>query len=365
MTWQSRGRRSPPWWPEGEPWPPAGPRAHWRRGRARFVRRIALVFATLLVLGALGLSTLLSMLFNQRGFPGLHAPLAIVGSVLVMLAAVLAVAIRRVGSPLGDVVEAANRVAAGDYSVRIVEHGPPSLRTMGRAFNSMTSRLESQDRLRRQLMADIAHELRTPLSVMQGRVEGLIDGVYPIDRAQLGHVLAETRVLARLVEDLRTLAHAEGGTLRLEKEPTDVAVLLRDVVDAFASESESGQVSMQIHASAGLPLVMADPLRLREIAINLISNALHHSKPGGRISIDLSAANDQFTVAVSDTGSGVAPEDLPKIFDRFYKSASSRGSGLGLAIVRNLVVAHGGGVEAHSEPGRGTVITFTLPIGES
>ena len=245
------------------------------------MRRIALAFGALLFLSALGVSTLISMLFGGRGAAGTSAPVALMILVGVLLAGVLAVLMRRVGSPLGDVVEAANRVASGDYTARVAEHGPPSLRTVGHAFNSMAARLESQDQQRRQLMADIAHELRTPLSVIQGRIEGLLDGVYPRDDAQLGQVLVETRMLARLVDDLRTLAHAESGTLTLQKEPTDLAILAQEVVDTFSAEAKSRQASFRFDAPPDLPLVFVDPLRVREILTNLISNALHHMPADG------------------------------------------------------------------------------------
>jgi signal transduction histidine kinase len=317
--------------------------------------------AAILVLSALGLSTLVSTLLGRHGPALLGAPIALVGLCLI---AALAIVMRRVGGPLADVVEAANRIAGGDYAARIVEHGPPSLRTVGRAFNGMAARLESQEQLRRQLMADVAHELRTPLSVVQGRIEGIIDGVYPLDGAQLGQVLVETRMLARLVEDLRTLAHAESGTLTLRKEPTDVAILLHEAMDAFSTEAQAAQVSLRVGAPAEVPPASVDPLRLREVVTNLIANALQHTPAGGSIAIELRASGNRIVVAVADTGSGIAAGDLPKIFDRFYKGASSRGSGLGLAIARNLIVAHGGDIHAGSQPGRGTTITFSVPAGD-
>src|SRR6185436_21132068 len=155
----------------------------------------------------------------------------------ILLVILLIVGMRRFALPLGNIVEAANRVADGDYSARVAEHGPPSLRTVGSAFNTMASHLEAQDRQRRDLMADIAHELRTPLSVIQGRLEGLLDGVYPRDDRTIGVVIDETRLLARLVDDLRTLANAESGALHLQKEPTDLGVLLGDAARALASEA--------------------------------------------------------------------------------------------------------------------------------
>jgi two-component system sensor histidine kinase BaeS len=362
MRWHRRHRRRPPWWPDNEPWPPINRRAAWKRGRVRFMRRIALAFAALLFLSALGAGTLVSMLFGGRALAATSAPIALTIMAGLFLAALLAVTMRRVGGPLGDVVEAANQLASGDYTARVAEHGPRSLRTVGRAFNSMAARLESQDQQRRRLMADIAHELRTPLSVIQGRIEGLLDGVYPRDDAQLGQALAETRMLARLVDDLRTLAHAESGALTLQKEPTDITILAQEVVDTFSAEANSRTVLLGLDAPVDLPLVPADPLRLREILMNLLSNAFHHTPAHGSITIELSAATDRIVVKIADTGVGIAAEDLPKIFDRFYKGSTSRGSGLGLAIARNLVAAHGGDIKAESQPGHGTTITFSLPF---
>jgi signal transduction histidine kinase len=320
--------------------------------------------ATVLVLSALGLNTLVSTLLGRHGPAGLGVPFASIAFLGSCLIVVLAIVMRRVGGPLADVVEAANRIAGGDYAARIVEHGPPSLRTVGRAFNGMAARLESQERLRRQLMADVAHELRTPLSVVQGRIEGIIDGVYPLDSAQLGQVLVEARMLARLVEDLRTLAHAESGTLTLRKEATDVAILLHEAVDAFSVEAQAAQVSLRVDAPGELPPASVDPLRLREVVTNLIANALQHTPAGGSVSIELRTSGNRMVVAVADTGSGISAGDLPKIFDRFYKGASSRGSGLGLAIARNLIAAHGGDIQAGSQPGRGTTITFSVPTAD-
>src|SRR5262249_45897320 len=159
------------------------------------------------------------------------------------------------GLPMSDIVGAANRVAEGDYSVRLSEYGSPSLRTVARAFNSMTSRLQTQEELRRNLMADIAHELRTPLTVIQGRLEGLIDGVYPRDEARLVELLNDTRMLARLVEDLRTLAHAESGTLALHKEPTDIGVLVHDVAGGLSAAAVERQVAVDVQTAKDLPLV--------------------------------------------------------------------------------------------------------------
>jgi signal transduction histidine kinase len=269
-------------------------------------------------------------------------------------------ALRRFGTPMGNVVEAADRLAGGDFAARVPEYGPRSIRSVSRAFNSMAVRLEAQDRQRRHLMADIAHELRTPLTVIQGRLEGLLDGVYPRDEAQIRQVLDDARTLSRLVDDLRTLAHTESGTLSLVKEPTDLGLLAHDVIDSFSAEAARLRVALRLDAPAELPMAMIDPLRIREVLSNLVSNALRHTPAGGSVSIAIAAEGGRFVMRVTDTGTGLAPDEATKIFDRFYKGPSSHGSGLGLTIARNLVAAHGGDIRCDSRPGAGTTFTITL-----
>jgi len=252
-------------------------------------------------------------------------------------------------------------VANGDYSVRINEHGPRSLRTVARAFNNMTAQLKAQDEQRRHLMADVAHELRTPLAVMQGQLEGIVDGVYPRDDARLNEVLGQVRLLGRLVEDLRTLANAERGTLALTKEPTDLGALVDDAAAAFAVEAAARRVTVTVPQHDELPPLDVDPVRIREVLTNLLSNALRHSADGAAVTITIESRRDTIAISVRDTGGGIPADVLPRIFDRFYKGPASQGSGLGLTIARNLVEAHGGTIAADSRVGEGTVITFTLP----
>ena len=330
------------------------------------MRRAGCLVAAVLFLSAIGAATLLSFALGRAGIVSGLAQL----SVLVVVAAIGLLlfstmffrVMRRVGSPIADIVEAADRVASSDFSVRIAERGPPPLRSVAHAFNKMTDRLQAQDRQRRHLMADIAHELRTPLTVVQGRLEGLLDGVYPRDDAHVSEVLADTRILGRLIDDLRTLASSESGALSLQREATDLVVLVHDVVRSLAADAQGAGVTIRIGQSMNLPLADVDPLRIREVVVNLVTNALHHTPAGGVVSIDGEAKNDRVVMTVADTGAGVAADDLPKIFDRFYKGAGSRGSGLGLTIARNLIVAHGGEIRATSEPGTGTTIVFTLPV---
>jgi two-component system OmpR family sensor kinase/two-component system sensor histidine kinase BaeS len=336
----------------------------WRRRRAHFARRIAAVFILFTTFMVTGAATLVSWLLTVfHAAPSTvqigTAAVVIVGVGIVAMA--VFGAMRRIGLPLTDVVTAAGRVADGDYTVRIVEHGPRSLRSVARAFNSMTAQLESQDEQRRNMMADIAHELRTPLTVMQGQLEGLLDGVYPRDDGRLGEVLEQARLLSRLVEDLRTLAHAERGTLALRKEPTDLGALVDDTVAGFGAAAAAKAVTIRAAEHPDMPPADIDPIRIREVLTNLLSNALRHSQPGGVVAISMDTKDGAIVVSVSDNGDGIAPDALPRIFDRFYKGPASHGSGLGLTIARNFVQAHGGTIGAVSRSGQGTTITFTIP----
>jgi signal transduction histidine kinase len=324
---------------------------------------MGVVFAICLVLVAIGLSTVVSWLVAPSGAPVTVRPPRILFGLLwiFVLVALFRGLMGRFGFPLGEMVEAADRVAAGDYTTRAPEHGPRWMRTLARAFNSMTSKLEVQHRQRRDLMADIAHELRTPLAVLQGRLEGMLDGIYPRDEGQLAALLQDTRTLARLVEDLRTLAHTESGTLTLQKEPTDTAILVHDTAASCAGEAAERHIQLEVDAAPNVPLVDIDPVRIREVLTNLVSNALRHTPGGGRVRVTVSMQPNAMVFTVSDTGQGIPADDLPRIFDRFYKGHGSRGSGLGLTIARNLVAAHGGKIHAESVEGKGTTITFALP----
>jgi signal transduction histidine kinase len=361
--------RRPPWWPDNEPWPPAGRPRLWHRGRSRFVRRIGMLFAVMLAMSAIGVTTVVSWLADSPALSGLLSRVSLlaitVAAALVVASAVYLAAMRRVAFPLGDLVGAADRVAGGDLSTRIAERGPASLRSVMRAFNEMTARLELHEQQRRYLMAEIAHELRTPLTVIQGRLEGLLDGVYARDDARIGEVLNDTKILGRLVEDLRILANAESGNLALHREPTDLVALVHDVVGGLAGEAADASSELHVDVLSDLPPVDVDPLRIREVVSNLVLNALHHSGRDGTVTIALARAADRVTIRVSDTGVGMSAEELKRIFDRFYKRPASKGSGLGLTIARRLAIAHGGDIRAESEPGRGTSLTVTLPLAAS
>jgi len=286
-------------------------------------------------------------------------PLAIV---VLLLFGTAARGFRRFAAPLGDLIDAAESVEAGNYGVRVRARGPRELRSLATAFNSMSGRLESSERERRRLLADVTHELRTPLTIMQGNLEALLDGVYPADPAHLEPILDETRVLSRLVDDLRTLSLAEAGALTLHREPTDVGQLLKDSVASFRIQADAAGVELATALDGVLPQADIDPVRMREVLSNLLSNALRYTPRGGTVRVGASVADGKLRVSVRDSGPGIAADALPHIFDRFYKSDESRGAGLGLAIAKSLVVAHGGEIDATSAPGQGTEMRFTFPV---
>lgn len=363
-NWQRRNRR-PPWWPENEAWPPEGPA--WHRVRGRFFRRVAAGFGLMFFFSVFMCTIGLYLLAGALGNINLPIGTALVGLFALLLFAfagvfVMARIVRRAAVPIGDLLEAAGRLAEGDYSFRVKESGPREVRALAGAFNSMAARLQAQNEQRRELLADITHELRTPLTVIQGNLEGLIDGVYLRDDARLGMILDETRVLSRLIDDLRTLALSESGALKLQKTPADLGALAGEAIAAFRAQADASGIVLQVDAAPDVPAVRVDPARMREVLSNLIVNALHYTPPGGTVRVTCTREQDSVTLSVGDTGSGIPPDDLPHIFDRFYKSPHSRGSGLGLAIAKNLVEAHGGSIQAESEVGRGTTVWVRLPM---
>jgi two-component system, OmpR family, sensor histidine kinase BaeS len=280
-----------------------------RRRHGRLVRRLVFIIVIFVVFGSAGSSMLVSMFTGGRHVP---TPVAILGLVLAFM---------------------------------LVSSLARTVRDVGRGF-------DEQRQLRRQLMADVAHELRTPLSILQGRIEGLIDGVYPRDDAQLEQLHAETKHLSRLVEDVRTLANAEAGALDLQKESVDLSELVRDT--ALSVDS-----AIRVSVEPGLT-IDADAVRIREVLLNLLTNAKQHAE-GASVSVDAAAKGSRVIVRVADSGPGIPATELSTIFDRFQKGRHSKGSGLGLSIAKKLVLAHGGDIEVQSTPGSGTTVIVTLP----
>ncbi len=345
--------------------------------RGHFLRRALFFFAAVVTLtlgvsalflwAAAGLLHLLKISPGPGGYG--QAVLAVMLLLLLALAAVVlaARAFRRVAAPVEDLMAALGQIADGSYSTRVQERGPREVRPLTRAFNAMAERLERQEAQRRSLLMDISHELRTPLAVLQGTLEGMLDGVYPRDDAHLALILEETQVLARLIEDLRTLTLAESLELKLARAPTDLAEVAKDALASFRAQAESAGVTLGLEAEPGLPPAEVDPERIRQVLNNLLSNALRYTPKGGTVWVRCSAgaAPGQVALSVEDTGTGIQAEDLPHVFDRFYKSKDSRGTGLGLAIAKSLVTAHGGEISAESTAGQGTTIHVTLPLRAS
>jgi signal transduction histidine kinase len=280
---------------------------------------------------------------------------------------------RRISRPISRLTQAARTMAGGDLSVRVPGHGVREINDLSDAFNSMAHSVAEADRHRRQLTADVAHELRTPLSIIKGRLEGMQDGVYHPTPDQVALLLDETALLERLIEDLRLLAQADAGQLPLYMERFNPAHLAHTVARSFAPAAEAAGIALHVAlppSGAEMPDVYADPQRIAQVLGNLLSNAIRHTPPGGHVTIGAQAEGHGGEVAaclyVSDTGAGIPPDQLPHIFSRFWKADRSRarsggGAGLGLAIAHRIVEAHGGAIRAQSEPGAGTTVAFSLP----
>jgi two-component system sensor histidine kinase BaeS len=354
----------PPWWPEGESWPPDDPQA-WRLVRRRFMGRMArfaLLALTILVLMAALVVWAVSQLLGTSVATTIAGVIVLL--LLLLVARGLVRGLRGSAAPIADMMAAASRVETGDYAARVRESGPPDVRRLARAFNAMSTRLERDADERRQLLADVSHELRTPLSVIQGNVEGIVDGLYPADRTHLDPILEEIGLLERLVDDLRTLSLAETGGLRLHREPTDLGELLGEVVAAFEARALAAGISLRREVPRTAPVLDIDATRMRQVLGNLVANALRFTPLGGEVVVAARPRDATIEIEVRDTGPGIAPDALPHVFDRFYRSGDSAGSGLGLPIARSLVEAHGGTIEAHSPANGGTAVRIQLPVRE-
>jgi len=272
---------------------------------------------------------------------------------------------RRATAPARELTRAARALAAGDRSRRVGFEAPDELGEMARAFNSMADTIEEEDRLRRAFAADVAHELRTPLAILRTQIEGLQDGVVEPTSPALASLHEETLRLTRLVADLETLASADAAGFSLERHPVHLRPLLQDAVREFSGPFEAAEVGLE--AELADAVVEVDPTRIRQVVSNLLSNALKFTPPGGTVRVEAGAEGSRAIIAVSDAGAGIPPDELPHVFDRFFRGrgARARGSGIGLTVARELVRAHGGDIEVASRPGRGTTFTVVLPLTSS
>ncbi len=295
----------------------------------------------------------------------------------------------QITAPVRDLTQAAEAIAAGKMDQRVDARSDDEIGRLAQAFNTMADSLVRAETLRRQMVADIAHELRTPISLIQGNLEAILDGMYELDLENVASVHEETLVLSRLVNDLRDLTLVEAGQLQLEKEVIEPAILVTQAVDRFRVPACEQEVSLDTDLSPDLPPIRGDGQRLSRVLLNLLSNALRYTPSGGRVTVVAKlvsreqsgqtggkvrtpGGNEQaaqlLLISVVDTGQGIPPEDLPYVFDRFYRADKSRarasgGSGLGLAIAREIIAAHGGQIWASSPgPGQGSTFSFTLPV---
>lgn len=290
---------------------------------------------------------------------------AAIGAAAAVLVAVgiSAFVARRVSRPLVVLAEAARRIEAGERGVRVgLARQPGELGVLAAAFDRMSEAVEREEALRRRLVRDVAHEVRTPLAILRATTEGLVDGVLEPDPESLRSLHEEVLRLEGLVSDLETLAAADAAALRLRTERVDLA----EVAGAAAALARGAAIDAEIELATELEAatVMGDPERLRQVVVNLLSNALRHTPGGGRITVRTGVRGDEAVLEVLDTGPGIAAEDLPHVFERFYRGRGAEagpGSGIGLAVVAELVAAHGGAVEAANRPEGGAAFTVRLP----
>ena len=294
-------------------------------------------------------------------------PIGMISFILAVFLVVVAILLmRRFVNPLADVIYAAQAVATGKLDARIPTKGPQDLRSLSESFNEMASSLERSDRERRDMLADIAHELRTPLSVIRGRLEGIVDGIYSENGSQVSMALEQTYLLQRLVDDLRLLTLAETRQLLFDIRNVNTADIIQRVLDMFSAEAQEKNISLSFPEKDGNLSALVDPQRFEQVMSNLIGNSLRYVPDGGRVWILAEETPDGVRITVNDNGPGIPEEDLPFVFDRFWRKEKSRsrvsgGTGLGLAIAKQLVEAQGGTIKASPGPEGGLQISIECP----
>ncbi|MFC1874162.1 sensor histidine kinase, partial [Chloroflexota bacterium] len=273
---------------------------------------------------------------------------------------------RRISAPIKTLTLAARRLGQGDLAQRVELKDRGEMGELGQAFNSMAGDLEQVEQWRRNMIADAAHELRTPLSNIKGSLEAVGDGVMKPDTDTIRSLNEEAALLSHLVDELQELSIAEAGELKMNIRAVDISQLIKQTAAALQSQVTTKGLSLAVDLPDELPLVNIDPLRISQVLRNLLENAITHTAEGGTVTITSGQQDGWLEVGVSDNGEGIPAEDLPNIFERFYRVDKSRtratgGSGLGLTIAKRLVEAHGGTIHAQSEPGKGSRFSFNLP----
>lgn len=277
---------------------------------------------------------------------------------------------RRISAPIKALTAASERLGRGDLSQRVKINDRSEIGELARTFNSMASDLQRAERLQRNMVADVAHELRTPLSNIRGYLEAMRDGLVKPDADTIRSLEEEAALLSRLVNDLQELSLAEAGELKLHCEIQDIVGVIKQAVVAKQTQAVAKGLRLSADLTEKLSLVNIDSQRMGQVLRNLLENAIAHTSDGASVAVTAAQHNNHLKVSVTDTGEGIPAEDLPYIFERFYRVDKSRsratgGSGLGLTIARRLVEAHGGTIEVQSELGKGSRFTITLPVAES
>jgi signal transduction histidine kinase len=274
---------------------------------------------------------------------------------------------RRISAPVKALTVAARQMGQGDLSQRVLSKDKGELGELAQAFNTMAENMERGELLRRNMIADIAHELRTPLSNLKGYLEAMTDGVIKPGSGTIRSLDEEANLLSRMVDDLQELSLAEAGELKLDCQIQDITKLLKQTVAVRQTQAAAKGVSLSADLPRKLPRVKIDTHRINQVLLNLIDNAITHTPKGGIITITARKLDQWLDISVEDTGEGISAKDLPNVFERFYRVDKSRaratgGAGLGLAIAKSLVEAHGGKIEVRSEEGKGSRFSFTLPV---
>lgn len=298
------------------------------------------------------------LLFKQRSNRFLILSFLIMGGIAFLASLFVS---RRLTRPLKELVGQTRAISRGELHSRTEMKNSDELGQLSHAFNEMADDLELQESLRRKLIANVAHELRTPLGAMRGELEGMIDGVLPSDEDQLRSLYEETGRLRAMLDGIDDLTQAQASSLTLVKQEVDLAELLRNIKGRFHARASEKGIQVVVEADEG-DVAWADPDRLSQIIINLLENAIRATEDSGTVTLRSGRGERGAFVGVSDTGAGIDEKDLPFVFERFYAGPGG-GLGLGLAIVRELVEAHGGQIELHSEKGEGTTVTVILPPG--
>jgi signal transduction histidine kinase len=288
-----------------------------------------------------------------------------------LIAIIIAIALtyfisRRITSPIRVLASTAEKLGQGDFTQKVPVQSRDEVGKLARKFNLMAGDLERLEKLRRRIVADVAHELRTPLSNVSGYLEAIRDGIVKPDTATIASLSEEVDLLSRLVNDLQDLAMADAGDLKLIRQPEDLGQIIEQSVKAVQVKAQEKNLAVSTDIPSGLPPVNVDYHRISQVLRNFLSNAIAHTAGGGKISVSASQTDHLVKVSVCDNGEGIAPADLQHMFERFYRVDKSRtrnggGSGLGLTIAKRLVEAHGGTVEVQSELGKGSCFSFTLP----